>query len=338
MDEKLIVSSKDAKTINKALQFWAQSCQLLNENEHSALANSIAVTTGTGWSWMIRYLFWGAIICFFIAVGTMLTDRWFWRMLQRIFGQNIPYSVLSLFMTVVAIVLYFVSGDKRFEPFVRESILFGSAIALEGSLVFLSKSLGNDNYQASWCFVSFGVYFMIAVARESPVVWVMALFALLAWSLIVGYDDYTNSYRMLNPPTRMLILGLLMWSWSISGVRYLRVFSHTTQIMGAVIANMGFWGLSVFGSSARPFDSSKFETVLWSLIWIMCDILLACWGVRFNNTSLRAMAIAFGTLNLFTKYCEHFWTRMHQSVFFSILGTMLWLVGWQFNRMFGFQS
>lgn len=323
---KLVLTSNEAKAVEEALEYWTKSCQLLTCQQHEQLTNSFSIIE-TNWSFLIRCAFWCAIACFVIAAATLISDAWLLRFLRQFIEPTKLKS--SIFFMCLAIGFYQTAHFGAWSFFMHEAFLLLFVATLDGSFYLLKQHFTSQNKNfsgQSLAFIEFGIYAVIATYEQSHAVWVASLVVLGIWSIETCIQN-----AIISEPIAGLILGIFLCCVPLQNVSHLSIFVRTTRITGVVFTNLALLILSFLGRQTVWERPSKMEGIFWSVIWLAYGFGLAAHGTYYHDSVTRGLALAFGIINLYGKYFEHFWGTTHKAIFFSVMGISFWFLGYQLD-------
>ena len=69
------------------------------------------------------------------------------------------------------------------------------------------------------------------------------------------------------------------------------------------------------------------EAKAWIVIWALAAILQIVSGARLHDPLLAGFGVTALAINIYTRYYEQFWDRMHADLFFLLGGYALFAAG-----------
>lgn len=180
------------------------------------------------------------------------------------------------------------------------------------------------------------IYFLIAYLRKNRVVLVLALIFIASWfGAQTGYvSDWGFYFFGMSYPMRFAVVSPIV---ILIGYLHKKIlpqvyfnFSKVYYVMGTLYTNLSLWILSIIGNSEENLFSSKdnhLELLLFSIIWLIFNIIIFIIGAKNKNKVFTGFAIVFVIINLYTRYFEYFWDKFDKSVFFIILGSITITIG-----------
>ena len=160
--------------------------------------------------------------------------------------------------------------------------------------------------------------------------WLFALISFCNWLGCSSGYSFGAYWLAIKEPYRFLIFGgllTLLSCWPVSaGILQSRDLLGMSRAYGILVSFTALWFLSIFGDS-NP------ELFFWALV-LGAVALYAIWlGVKTESRMLLGFGCAFMGIDLYTKYFECFWDRLHVSIFFFLSGAGL-LIGIKCIRKF----
>lgn len=329
------VSKKQAEILHSAIAEWHES-KLIGDNLSNSLNGTIEVVA-FDWARLAKYSFWVSIACIFVALMSVVTDRYLVNLLKAIF--NATHVVRCTGLTIISGVIYWYSYWQRQKypdrNFSNEARFFLGVLTTAGAVYELCRTLGLEAKDASEILlISYGIYALIGYMLRSKLIWAFSLLAFGGWlGAKTGYMSGWGAYCLgMNYPLRFALLGLIL---TVSGLIFeknnkLEPLSHTTFITGLLYLFIALWILSIFGNYGDIktwVDVKQIELFHWSILFAACAGGAICHGLRFDNSTTKAFGVTFLFINLYTRYFEFFWNATHKAVFFAILAISFWFLG-----------
>lgn len=289
------------------------------------------------WKKLAKYAFWVAIICFVIAIGSILADEALLRLLAVLF--NMPDSLRCLGLAfLAALVFYFGFSRCRKKPeriFSNEAIFFLGVLLCAASITFLGKAIdtGSGHFPPLFLLAAI-IYGALGLALSSKLIWVFSILSLGSWfGTETGYVSGWGAYYLgMNYPMRFVLFGgaLTALSFGFRHVSRLAEFRHSTYVLGLLYLFVALWILSIFGNygdTGSWYEARQIELLHWGLLFALAAIAAIGYGLKQDDYTSRAFGVTFLFINLYTKYFEFFWDGTHKAVFFLILAASFWLLG-----------
>ena len=331
----MIFNQSQGKFLHKVIDQWADENTIPPETA-DLLRQSFSIRP-FDWKKLAKYSFWIALICFVIAVASVLADRALLDLLALFF--DMPASIRSLELMVFAAgVFYFGLSRRRRSPnrvFSTEAIFFLGVLLSAGSIAFLGEALDTGSGHFSLLFLlATIIYGLLGLALSSKLIWVFAILSLGSWfGAETGYASGWGAYYLgMNYPLRFVLFGLVLTgvSFGFKYVRQLAEFRHATYVLGLLYLFVALWILSIFGDYGDInswYRVRQIELLHWGLLFALAAIGAIVYGLKQDDYTSRAFGITFLFINLYTKYFEFFWDATHKAVFFLIIAASFWLIG-----------
>ncbi|MDO7021389.1 DUF2157 domain-containing protein, partial [Brachyspira innocens] len=146
--------------------------------------------------------------------------------------------------------------------------------------------------------------------------------------------DISSIDLMLNNYIRFITTSIFIFLIGITdinkklGNKYLK-FSSIYYTIGLLYLNIILAVMSVFATSSEPiiFQSSSGELLIYSILFLISDIITLIIGYRLKIYSIVKFSIFFIILNMYIRYFEYFYLEMNTWIFFIVLGTSTILIG-----------
>ena len=195
------------------------------------------------------------------------------------------------------------------------------------------------------CLLAAVIYGLMAIERQSNVVWIMALLALGQWVGVLVVYAHGNYYVGLLEPLKILSLGVILFALAQTSMFDLypfRCFVTTTLVIGIIYTNIALAVLSTVGYHPErqtverlgSEESSQAQLMAWSMVWLFSSVALDFYGLLSNRVSARRLAWVFIVLNVYIKFFEYFWQPSTKPFFFIVVGTALCFVAYQLKLYF----
>ncbi len=336
---------KDAELLRRAIHRW-KDLGLLTEEKAEQLEDSITEIP-FNWHQITRLAFSIALICGLVSFIYLLADKLLLELFYKII--NAPYPLLSALLALCAAGTYFMGWRRtrrREQVYSTEAIMLAAGAMAGAALFFLGRSISEEMAHYSLLFLAgAGIWLILGRALPSPSTWVVGVLCLLAWfgtetAYIGGDDPY---WLGMNLPLRYFLFSFLLLAAAVwLGRSYWPAFfPDSLRFIAYLVLFSALWLLSLFGNFG-DWDAwraaSGWRFAGWSLLLALLSALAVWFGSRQKDNLLRGLGIFFFLLNLYTKYFEHAWDRMHGALFFLILALSFWFIGrraeklWEITR------
>lgn len=323
----LEVNIRHARVLRSALDYWHET-GLLSDEQLKTLDASIRV--GINWRRIIFHFTWIAVCCMIIAVGSLLCSDLIVRLMN-----NTPAAVKTVGAFAMAagfICSGLVQKEKSPEYVKTYSLLLVlGCLCIASGLFCFGMALNLPEAGMVWMMmVGCFVYGAVAWFGKSGLVWLFALISFCNWLGCSSGYSFGAYWLAIKEPYRFLIFGgllTLLSCWPVSaGILQSRDLLGMSRAYGILVSFTALWFLSIFGDS-NP------ELFFWALV-LGAVALYAIWlGVKTESRMLLGFGCAFMGIDLYTKYFEYFWDRLHVSIFFFLSGAGL-LIGIKCIRKF----
>lgn len=329
------VNKTEAKLLEKAIQYWKGN-DLIDQEKASRLKSSYSII-GFDWQGLAFYAFLFAITCIIIAIIALLADKWLMQLFENIV--DAPDSYKSLFFALAAVILYYAGLKRRKSSsqkvYSNEALFLFGVMSTATSLGYLGIVLDNGSGHYSLIILTATItYAILGIWFPSKLIWVFALVSLGAWfgtetGYVTGWSDY---FIGMNYPLRFIFfgVGLTAGSFILKLHPTTKSFFNTTYFLGLLYLFVSLWFLSIFGNYGDLeswYDVKQIELVHWALLMATVSVASIYYGLKFDNDLAREMGIAFLFINIYTRYFEYGWDKLHATVFFAILALSFWLIG-----------
>jgi len=93
------------------------------------------------------------------------------------------------------------------------------------------------------------------------------------------------------------------------------------ETMGLIYMNLSLLILTIEGGPRWSASGT------WIAVWAVAAIAQIVAGARLHNPLLTGFGVTAFAINLYTRYYEDFWNRLHAGVFFLLGGVSLLIAG-----------
>jgi hypothetical protein len=342
-NHQIELTAAQADAVQKALRHWSQS-KLIPANLASDLLATVQVVEGQhafDWEKFAKYSLRLAVICFAIAVISLVFDGIVPKIIKRIMSLSATLRVIATSALAVAV---HVAGYQRSLTTPKE-IYFNEAIHSLGVLLFalvalqvgvaLEANKEKNHSILNGIELSLAiVYGTVAVLVQSNFIWSCGMILFGNW--FGSWTAYSGGtyYLGMNYPLRFALLGAAVMAVS----SFMRDYTLTvtlwsaTRTWGMLYLFVALWMLSLFGNDELLGKHTAHEGILgriafWS-IGFLCAAAIAVWhGLRYGDSTTKGFGLTFLGINLYSKFFEFFWSKSYKPVFFAILALSLGFIG-----------
>lgn len=339
------LSPKNAKCVTQAVHEW-QEKNLVSDKVAHQLLSTVEITP-FDWRRLARLAFLVSVFCFVIAVSSILLDKQIMALISAYFNA----TALAKAVTFAIISLSFYGWGihrKRAKPettYLNETIFLMGVLATAATITYIGSAFQILDKNFSWLLLLAALtYGCIGFAARSPLIWVFSLLSLGSWmGAETGYASGWGAYYFgMNYPLRFVLFGgiLVAAAFSLKKCPRLTPFFQTTLVVGLFYLFMSLWILSIFGdhSDIEIWRKVKqIELFHWSLLFGLVAVGAIYHGLKYDNTTTRGFGIVFLFINIYTRFCEFFWDKLHKAIFFALLGISLWILGIYAERIWKFR-
>lgn len=323
---------------------WQQD-GAINADQAAQLMQTIAPAT---MDWR-RLSFWTitlGVLCLGVALVAAFDIEWIEQLIARIW--NAPAQVKMMFFAALSAALY-AYGARRWKThpahvYTNQGYFFGGVLASAAAVFYIPGAFNLRGDDASPLLLLLcGIYTVTAILVRSRLIWVAALLVLGSWmGARTGYVSGWGAYWFgMNYPLRFVLFGglLTLAAYALpffAPWKRLQHFALPSQVMGMLYLFLSLWILSIFGNYG---DLDEWEEVRqielfhWSLLFALAAGAVLWAGLKQDDAVARGFGLTFLLINLYTRYFEHFWDALHETLFFGLLGISLWMLGRYAQRM-----
>lgn len=339
MDLDMKVNRKQATFLKRSIENWNHA-GLLDENVATKLNQNIQIQN-YDWKNLAKYSFWTSIVCLIISIVTLFADKAFMAFLEILF--NAPEIVKFLTFSLLSAFMYWLGiKRRRLQPlklFSNEAILFFGVFST-GAAIYQLKLIFNlniDQYSILFLLASF-VYGVHGYQLKSKLVWLFSLISIGSW---MGSSEWASKFLEMSYFLRFVLLGIVITSLAlmVEKKQSLEYFFRTSLVMGLFYMFTGLWLLSIFGFNMETISSdhlNQFGVYYFAMLLGIVAIGAIYHGVRFDNVVSKGFGITFLIINLYTRFFDFFFGRVHDSIFFALLGISFWYVGSRAEKIWNF--
>lgn len=326
---------KNAELLRKVLDRWVAD-GLLSPGKGEALRSSISEIP-FNWHGITRAAFTIALVSGLASFAYLLADKLLLELFYKII--NAPYPLLTIIFGVLAGAGYYFTwrraGRRPRGDYSNEALMLGSGALAGASLFFLGRSVspGLEHYAPLFLI---GSILWLALGRllPSPSTWVVGCLCLIIWfGTETAYFNGDSSYFLgMNLPLRLFLFSvpLILLSFHLRRLEWPSFYAESFFVLAVMTFFVSLWFLSIFGNFGdwdSWQDASEWVFVPYSLLLAALSGLAVYLGSRWDDSYLKGIGILFFLLNIYTKYFEHGWPRMHGALFFLVLALSFWFIG-----------
>lgn len=246
------------------------------------------------------------------------------------------FSVICLVAFSYLVIHYgakLASDKEQKHPFTGQSLLTLGLIGIYSSLASLYMINDGDNLRG------ISAYFMLLT---SAVAFYVAYYFHLRWPLLfallmffhgVGsmseYWGHGSYFLSVQDPRSMSVVAFITIIWGLGHEHELEVdklrryigFGGLYLIFGLLYLNLSLWILSL--------DRGALE---WIIIFTAVCITQIVAGARLKDSRFTGFGIVFLSIDIYTRFYEHFWDSLSKAAFFAIAGAAAMILGYLFER------
>ncbi|KAI3336850.1 hypothetical protein HD806DRAFT_474981 [Xylariaceae sp. AK1471] len=342
-NQQIELTTAQADAVQKALRHWSHS-ELISANLVSDLLATVQVVEEQhdfNWEKFTKYTFRLAVICFAIAIISLVFDGIVPNIIKRI--MSLPATVRVVTTSALAVAVH-IAGYQR-SLTTPQQLYLNEAIHSLGALLFalaalqLGDALEADKDENSHIFhmieLSLAiVYGGVAVLVQSNFIWSCGMILLGTW--FGSWTAYSGGtyYIGMNYPLRFVLFGAATITASIIMRKYplTATLWSATRTWGMIYFFVALWILSLFGNDELlgemfASDGGLGRVAFWSIVFL-CAAATAIWhGLRYGDSITKGFGLAFLGINLYSKFFEFFWSKWYKPVFFAALALSLGIMG-----------
>jgi len=327
--------SKQDKIILKELEEWYKQDMI----EESLFNRLSSMYQGDEWDFT-------TIIKWALVIGAIMIGVGLISFFALLFNSTL-LGILTL--SALCLLLYYFGfklrerNFKYYFPKTGNALISISTLLLGADIFAINKFLFNEviHWTILIALIS-TIYLFIAYFKENTLVLIFSLLGFAAWiGAETGYLSGWGAYYLgLNYPMRFALISpfiiLIGYFHKKIDLSITESFAKTYYSFGLLFLNLSLWILSIYGYQENitiwSFSSNNIELLLFSVLWLLVNVVIFIIGVRFKDRMFVGYSITFIILNLYTRYFEYFWDKMYKSLFFIILGGISVAIGLYFEK------
>jgi len=343
---KLNIDKLESEFLNDTISHWEKEGMLSGE-QGERLRSSYEVK-GFDWMRLAKYSFWIALICGFIAFGSLIIDEDVINWLKKLY--DTPDIVISIGSGIMAAFQFYL-GRRRQKThpekvFSNEAIIFTGVLFTACCIAYLGKTFDNGFGHFSLLFLlSVLVYGILAWRMNSRLIWLFSLVSLGSWfGTETGYQTKWGFYFLgMNYPLRFVLFGLLLVAacYILRKRKWFSYFWELTYVVGLLYLFLSLWLLSIFGnygSIDNWWNIKQISLFYWGIISAAVAAGFMAYGLKSKDVIAREFGITFLLIFIYTKYFEYFWDSTNRTLFFTILAISFWLIGRKAERTWNLRT
>lgn len=329
------LNKKQGLFLKHTIDHWQQQGIITPEVANNL--NSSFSIRSFDWERLAKYSFWISMICAVIAIAAITLDEFLMNLIEKIFVDSklIPCLIFAIVAATFYLFAYHRRKSKPLHQFSNEAIIFGGVLSTAVAVAYFGQAIDTGSGHFSLLFLlSTIIYAALAFWFPSRLIWVFSLLSLGSWfGTETGYMSGWGAYYLgMNYPLRFVLFGGALIGLSLLFKRHARFsdFAHCTYVMGLLYLFIALWILSIFGNYGDLnswYNVKQYELLHWGILFAFVAIIAIVYGLKHDDATSRGFGITFLFLNLYTKYFEFFWNRMHKAIFFILLAVSFWWIG-----------
>lgn len=329
------LNKKQGLFLKHTIDHWQQQ-GIITPEVANDLNSSFSIRS-FDWERLAKYSFWISMICAVIAIAAITLDEFLMNLIEKIFVDSklIPCLIFAIVAATFYLFAYHRRKSKPLHQFSNEAIIFGGVLSTAVAVAYFGQAIDTGSGHFSLLFLlSTIIYAALAFWFPSRLIWVFSLLSLGSWfGTETGYMSGWGAYYLgMNYPLRFVLFGGALIGLSLLFKRHARFsdFAHCTYVMGLLYLFIALWILSIFGNYGDLnswYNVKQYELLHWGILFAFVAIIAIVYGLKHDDATSRGFGITFLFLNLYTKYFEFFWNRMHKAIFFILLAVSFWWIG-----------
>lgn len=222
----------------------------------------------------------------------------------------------------------------RRHPLIGAALLTVSLMGLHGALSLVYVGLGGDRYESSvpWLLLLTSAA-ALATAYRFRLRWPLLLGLMLffhavgSWHAYGGHGSYFADIQDERVMAVVALLAAAFGVWHESRLEAERLPQHVGFgglyiIFGLLYLNLSLWFLSI-GWRAE---------LAWVLVFTAAAIGQIVAGAFLKDSRFTGFGIVFLSIDIYTRFFEHFWDRLEAGSFFTVAGGLALAAGAVFER------
>lgn len=198
LDARITLSSSQTKLAQSLLQEWTER-QLLTAQQQAKLLGSIETQDPFDWQRLAKYTWRLSIICLVIAMFSLLTDRLFQKLIEKILALPAPLRAALTFVVAIAIHVYGYYRQQRspLQAWANEAVhalgcvLLGLAAVQLAESIAVFKPVADGGHPERWRWVVYLLAFTyggVGISVGSNLIWSTSMVAFgYALGLMTAY-------------------------------------------------------------------------------------------------------------------------------------------------------
>lgn len=329
--------------LNQSLEEWHKK-GLLTEEQRLRLENSLEPST-LNWKDLSSSAFFFAVLFMLIALLALFADKWLMQLINELIETNYFFKSIGL---AAAALLFYLLGWRRQQKrpdasYSNETFYALGAFSTALAIGYLSMGIepaSSKSLIPAMLLLAFAVYLALALSLRSRLLWLFAILALAGWfgTVTSPDNDLEAYYKGMNYPLRFIFFGLSLTlsSFLLKYSKRTRPFQKATLLIGVSFLLFCLWLMSIFGNMVRydvweQLPQSNF--LGWSFLLLIIAGLVAWWGHKNGELTLRDTGLTFLVLNIYTRYAEYAWPVLPKALFFALMALSFWLIGRQTEKL-----
>ena len=195
---RITLSSSQSKLVQSLLQEWTDH-KLLTAQQQEKLLGSIETQDPFDWQRLAKYTWRLSIICLVIAMFSLLTDRLFQKIIEKILALPAPLRAALTFVVAITIHVYGYYQQQRspLQVWANEAVhalgcmILGLAAVQLAESMAVFKPIDDGGHPERWRWVVYLLAFTYAgvgISVSSSLIWSTSMVAFgYALGLMTGY-------------------------------------------------------------------------------------------------------------------------------------------------------
>ncbi len=217
--------------------------------------------------------------------------------------------------------------EQRY-PLSGAVLLTAGLIGIFGALTLFFVAFGGKRYESVFpLFMLLTAAVALATAYRYGLRWPLAFGILLVfhalgnWHAYAGHGSYFLgiSDERITATAGLLSIGFGVWQehrWEHDTEHRWVGFGHLYIIFGLLYVNLSAWFLSLFPGGLQ-----------WVLLFTLAGIAQLVVGARLWDSRFVGFGVVFLSINLYTRFFEHFWDSLSKGAFFLLAGLVAVVAG-----------